>query len=134
MAYASRGDPPRAVVLCAQSISFVDASALAVLQEMVASWKLRKINFYVACAYGLTQGLLEATLGPSEPRLQDCARSIDACLLAEASQRRPRVVSVPNLFRSSLGVPRARAANPGLKVGFARSLPSFHDLSEVELA
>ncbi len=81
--YSRRGEAPLAVVLCASSISFVDATALSVLEEMVASWKRREVHFYVASAYGQPKALLEAALGG----VGDCSRTIDACLAAETASR-----------------------------------------------
>ena len=68
----------------ASSVSFIDATALSVLEEMTASWKRRAVHFYVASAYGQPKALLEAALGDV---VGDCSRTIDACLAAENASR-----------------------------------------------
>ena len=118
--YSRRGEAPLAVVLCASSISFVDATALSVLEEMVASWKRREVHFYVASAYGQPKALLEAALGA----VGDCSRTIDACLAAEHASR---AVTTRRRRATSHDLPLV-AGDDAFKVGFHRSLPSFQTL------
>ena len=129
--YSRRGEAPLAVVLCASSISFIDATALSVLEEMVASWTRRAVHFYVASAYGQPKALLEAALGDV---VGDCSRTIDACLAAENASR-----TVTTRRRRATSHDLPRAARPdywasasgdddAFKVGFHRSLPSFQTL------
>ena len=119
--YSRRGEAPLAVVLCASSISFVDATALSVLEEMVASWTRRAVHFYVASAYGQPKALLEAALGG----VGDCSRTIDACLAAENASR---TVTTRRRRATSHDLPRTTGVDDAFKVGFHRSLPSFQTL------
>jgi len=122
LAYARRGEAPQAVVLCAQSVSFLDATAISVLDEMVASWRKRNVCFYVASAYGQPKALLEAALG-----LGDCGRGIDDCLSCQNTLNERRA----SIRASSSAARRRRGSSvvaPAPKV-FVRSLPSFQHLS-----
>ena len=120
--YSRRGEAPLAIVLCASSISFIDATALSVLEEMTASWKRRAVHFYVASAYGQPKALLEAALGDV---VGDCSRTIDACLAAENASR---TVTTRRRRATSHDLPRATGDDDAFKVGFHRSLPSFQTL------
>ena len=125
-----RGEAPLAVVLCASSISFVDATGLSVVEEMVASWKRRLVHFYVASSYGQPKALLEAALD-----VGDCSRTIDECLTAEAAarnatRRRRRSSSHDAaLNRPDYWASRSSEDNDdAFKLGFHRSLPSFQTI------
>ena len=109
-------------MLCASSISFIDATALSVLEEMTQSWKRRAVHFYVASAYGQPKALLEAALGDA---VGDCSRTIDACLAAENASR---TVTTRRRRATSHDLPRALGDDDAFKVGFHRSLPSFQTL------
>ena len=110
--YSRRGEAPLAIVLCASSISFIDATALSVLEEMTASWKRRAVHFYVASAYGQPKALLEAALGDA---VGDCSRTIDACLAAENASR---TVTTRRRRATSHDLPRALGDDDAFKVGF----------------
>ena len=131
LASARQGDETLAIVLQAASVSFVDATALGTLEEMLRSWQLRSVHFYVASAYGQPKALLEAALGDA---VGDCSRTIDACLAAENASR-----TVTTRRRRATSHDLPRAARPdywgstsgdddAFKVGFHRSLPSFQTL------
>ena len=117
--YSRRGEAPLAIVLCASSISFIDATALSVLEEMTQSWKRRAVHFYVASAYGQPKALLEAALSD----IGDCSRTIDACLAAENASR-----TVTTRRRRATSHDLPRGDDDAFKVGFHRSLPSFQTL------
>ena len=128
--YSRRGEAPLAVVLCASSISFVDATGLSVVEEMVASWKRRLVHFYVASSYGQPKALLEAALD-----VGDCSRTIDECLTAEAAarnatRRRRRSSSHDAaLNRPDYWASRSSEDNDdAFKLGFHRSLLSFQTI------
>jgi len=81
---ASKGTPYQTIILEASSISFMDASAVEVLQEVIRSCINRGMNFYIADAYGATRLLLERVLG-NELQQKDLGLTIQGCLqLAEA--------------------------------------------------
>ena len=123
-------------MLLASSVSFVDATAVAVLKEMLESWTLRQIHFYIANAYGQPKALFESALGPKHAHLLDCSKSVDHWLDAELASRResPRKpLSSQNFTRAfppdaGTSSPTDDQTHPSkLRIGFVRSLPSFHN-------
>ena len=139
LASARQGDETLAIVLQASSVSFVDATALGTLEEMLRSWQLRSVHFYVASAYGQPKALLERILGEAHPALRDCSRGVDDCLERERAARAatPRKSLSVHNFSSAIfeTIPEDDAAprRAGLKLGFVRSLPSFHNFQAQQL-
>lgn len=79
--------PFEIVVLSASSISFIDATAINILQDMAKSWKERGILFFIANAYGDTRLLMERQLADVLHQT-DLSVTIDTCMaLAQAMNK-----------------------------------------------
>ena len=78
-------------------------------------------------------------MGEAHPALRDCSRGVDDCLERERAARAatPRKSLSVHNFSSAIfeTIPEDDAAprRSGLKLGFVRSLPSFHNFQAQQL-
>lgn len=75
---ANRDQPVTLIILSAASISFIDSTALQVLEEMIGAWKGRGIQFYIANAFGDCKELIETVLKDALLKDDDVSAPIGA--------------------------------------------------------